>query len=495
MYRWDYVKGQRAPNAVLQTNRTNGPAPLTVQFTGSNSTDPDPGDSIRFEWDFGDGSPMSEEANPTHTYTAPGTYTAVLKVLDSSGQSTSTSTVITVGNTAPTVTVTAPVEGGTFAFGDKIPYVVSVLDPEDGYAKCEEIQVTFVLGHDSHGHAEQSNTGCTGFMQTLADDASHGGNVFGVISASYTDKGGSGGAAPPLTTVSQVQIRQKHQEVENVAAQSGTNTATTNDPAGGGSHRGSLGSGDWLQLHGPFNLHQIDSVTFRVADTAAGRTAGSPLAAVEIRQDSLTGPILTTANLVSTGGTSVWTSQTFPISMSGTHELFFVFRSVANGQTGNNLFNLNFAEFNGQGVTVINAPATGGVSGTVPATLSLTLGAAATFPPFIPGVGQSYLASTTANVISSAGDAALSVADPSSNATGRLVNGAFSLAQPVEANAGGAFAAVGGSANPTLLKSWTGPTSNEAVTLNFRQTIGVNEPLRTGSYSKTLTFTLSTTNP
>ena len=100
-----------------------------------------------------------------------------------------------------------------------------------------------------------------------------------------------------------------------------------------------------------------------------------------------------------------------------------------------------------------------------------------------------------ANVISSAGDAALSVADPSSNATGRLVNGSFSLAQAIEANAGGAFAPVGGSAAPTLLKSWTGPTSNEAVTVNFRQTIGANEPLRTGSYSKTLTFTLSTTNP
>ena len=54
---------------------------------------------------------------------------------------------------------------------------------------------------------------------------------------------------------------------------------------------------------------------------------------------------------------------------------------------------------------------------------------------------------------------------------------------------------VGGSASPTLLKSWTAPTSNEAVTVNFRQTIGSTEPLRTGSYSKTLTFTLSTTNP
>jgi hypothetical protein len=136
------------------------------------------------------------------------------------------------------------------------------------------------------------------------------------------------------------------------------------------------------------------------------------------------------------------------------------------------------------------------VGGTVPATLSLTLGAPATFGAFTPGVGASYDASTTANVISTAGDATLSVADPSSNATGRLVNGAFSLAQPVQARANdGTFAAVGGSATPTSLLTYGGPVSNDAVTLGFRQAIGQNEALRTGTYSKTLTFTLSTTTP
>ena len=57
---------------------------------------------------------------------------------------------------------------------------------------------------------------------------------------------------------------------------------------------------------------------------------------------------------------------------------------------------------------------TGGVGGTVPATLSLTLGAPATFGTFAPGVANDYTASTIANVISTAGDATLNVADPSS---------------------------------------------------------------------------------
>ena len=88
-----------------------------------------------------------------------------------------------------------------------------------------------------------------------------------------------------------------------------------------------------------------------------------------------------------------------------------------------------------------------------------------------------------------------SVADPSATATGRLVNGTFALPQAVQAGVGGTYAPVGGSAAPTLLKSWTAPTSNEAVTVGFKQSIGAGDALRTGTYSKTLTFTLSTTTP
>ena len=77
----------------------------------------------------------------------------------------------------------------------------------------------------------------------------------------------------------------------------------------------------------------------------------------------------------------------------------------------------------------------GGVGGTVPATLSLTLGPAASFGPFTPGLAKTYFASTTANVISTAGDALLSVSDPSSVGTGHLVNGTFVLPEPLQARA------------------------------------------------------------
>ena len=137
----------------------------------------------------------------------------------------------------------------------------------------------------------------------------------------------------------------------------------------------------------------------------------------------------------------------------------------------------------------------------VPATLSLTTGTPATFGTFTPGVAKDYASSTTANVISTAGDATLSVADPAATNTGHLVNGAFALPSTLQAKAtsaagtGGALADVGGSVHPDVAADVRGPVSNDTVTLAFQQHIGASDALRTGAYSKTLTFTLSTTTP
>ena len=136
----------------------------------------------------------------------------------------------------------------------------------------------------------------------------------------------------------------------------------------------------------------------------------------------------------------------------------------------------------------------GDVSATVPGTLSLNVSPAASLGAFTPGVERDDAAPLAANVVSTAGDAALSVTDPSATAPGRLVNGAFALAQPLQSRVDpAAFAPIGGS--PLTLKTYPGPVSNDQVTIDVQQSIAANEPLRTGTYSKTLTFTLSTTTP
>jgi Asp-tRNA(Asn)/Glu-tRNA(Gln) amidotransferase A subunit family amidase len=121
------------------------------------------------------------------------------------------------------------------------------------------------------------------------------------------------------------------------------------------------------------------------------------------------------------------------------------------------------------------------VSGSVPPTLALTLGAPATFGAFTPGVAKTYTASTTATVISTAGDGALTVSDPSPDRPGHLVNGAFSLPQPLQGLG--------------VVKTYAAPVANDVVPVTFSQPIGLTDALRTGTYSKTLTFALSTTNP
>jgi hypothetical protein len=112
----------------------------------------------------------------------------------------------------------------------------------------------------------------------------------------------------------------------------------------------------------------------------------------------------------------------------------------------------------------------------VPATLSLSLGSPASFGAFAAGVDKEYSATTSANVISTAGDAALTASDP-----GYLSNGSFSLSEPLRVEFSKA--------------AWTAPVSNDPLTITFRQHIGRTQALRTGNYAKTLTFTLSTTTP
>jgi hypothetical protein len=114
------------------------------------------------------------------------------------------------------------------------------------------------------------------------------------------------------------------------------------------------------------------------------------------------------------------------------------------------------------------------VGGDVPATLSLALGAPASFGAFTPGVAKTYTASTTATVPSTAGDAVLSVSAV------RLSNGAFALAQRVGI--------------APAKTAWTGRSATTPP-VAFTQSIGASETVRIGAHSGNVTLTSSTTTP
>ncbi|MFN8397741.1 MAG: PKD domain-containing protein [Bacteroidia bacterium] len=84
----------------------------TVSFTNNASPN-----SQNWTWTFGDGSPSTTQANPTHVYPAAGTYTACLIVSNSCGFDTICQTV-TITCTMPTAGYVAQVTNSVASFND-----------------------------------------------------------------------------------------------------------------------------------------------------------------------------------------------------------------------------------------------------------------------------------------------------------------------------------------------------------------------------------------
>ncbi|RKQ84793.1 PKD domain-containing protein [Solirubrobacter pauli] len=351
MYKFEYVGGKRAPQAQLSTNVTNGRAPLAIQFSSDGSRDPDPGDSITYAWDFtNDGTVDSIDPNPSFIYTADGVYTAKLTVTDSSGKSDVKTTQITVGNTQPKITITTPAEGGFFDWGDRIPFTVTVEDAEDGPGDCSKVEVTFVLLHDDHGHGEQNLLGCSGTLQTLAEDVNHGGHLAGGISVTYTDKGANG--QPALTTIQQTVVQAKKHEGELMTSRSGTASGTSY--LGAPSYASSLDPGDWLAVNRKVDLRNINQLSLNVA--SCGSTVGAPAGTLELRLDSPTGPLLKAIDVKVTDNgpycayVPAFTTLTTPVTdPGGAHSLYLVPKAV-DGGLAKDLFLVDFISFGGDGI-------------------------------------------------------------------------------------------------------------------------------------------------
>jgi glucose/arabinose dehydrogenase len=311
LYRIEHLGGDgRSPLAQASAEPTSGTAPLDVTFSSAGSSDPE-GERLDYAWDFGDGT-TSTEAEPTHSYTANGRYTAELTVTDPGGLTGTASVAITVGNTAPTVDLRLPADGRLVDFGDAVPYEIEVTDPEDGTVDCADVTLTFILGHDSHGHPQTSATGCSGTLQTLADgEHDPNANIFGVWDAEYTDAGGLTGHDQHVT-----QTRQR--QAEHFDDTHGAE-AVTHGPAHGGRAVGRVDDGDWISFT-PYALGDATAFTARVASAGAGGR-------IEIRTGSPTGTTLGSVTVPVTGGWETYQDVTTPLSGApdGTTALYLVF--------------------------------------------------------------------------------------------------------------------------------------------------------------------------
>jgi glucose/arabinose dehydrogenase len=161
-----YTGTNNPPSAVATANPTSGPAPLTVQFNGSGSSDPD-GDAITYAWDLnGDGTyGDSTAANPSFTYSTAGTYTARLQVTDARGASSLSAPItITVGagNTAPAPVIDTPATSLTWAVGDTIGFSGHASDAQDGTLPASALKWSVILHHCTtgcHTHLVQTFNG------------------------------------------------------------------------------------------------------------------------------------------------------------------------------------------------------------------------------------------------------------------------------------------------------------------------------------------------
>ncbi len=181
-----HTTGNRRPVPSVAANPTSGLTPLSVGFSSAGSLDPD-GDPLTYAWNFGDGA-LSNLPNPTHIYTANGTYTATLTLTDDKGSSASKSISIAVGNQAPTADITAPANGSLYTGGQTIQLNGMATDPEDGTLPASAYSWQILLHHNTHVHYMQQFIGVQN--PTFIGDTHNDPTVYTEAILTVTDSGG-----------------------------------------------------------------------------------------------------------------------------------------------------------------------------------------------------------------------------------------------------------------------------------------------------------------
>jgi PKD repeat protein len=190
--RIQFFSANQPPTAVAGATPTTGPAPLTVAFDGTGSTDPDPGDTLSYAWDLdGDGAyDDSTASQPTFTYTTQGSYSASLRVTDSHGASDTDSVTITVGNTAPTATILTPAAGTTWKVDDVITFSGSATDAQQGTLPPSALTWQLTMQHcpsNCHSHIIETWPGTASGSFTAPD---HEYPSYLELTLTATDSGG-----------------------------------------------------------------------------------------------------------------------------------------------------------------------------------------------------------------------------------------------------------------------------------------------------------------
>ncbi len=234
--------------------------------------------------------------------------------------------------------------------------------------------------------------------------------------------------------------------------------------------------------------------TASVSPTPSGGAVNGPATITLSANDTFSG--VATTHYSIDGGPDQLYGGPFQITAGGAHTISYHSIDVAgNSETPRTLS------------VQVNPQASTSLQGNVPSTLAVSVGTTApSLGAFTAGVSSTYTATLGATITTTAQSSTFTASDSSSVFPGRLVNtssgGPYGLAQGLHVSASDAANTAGSgiysdlsTTNPATLLSYPGPVSNDPVTISFQQQIGSTDPLRTGTYSKTITFTLSTSTP
>ena len=179
------------PIAVATQTAQYGPGPLTVNFNGAASSDPE-GLPLTYLWDFGNGT--STLPSPQHVFSAPTgevvTYTVTLTVTDNGGQTATQELIVSVNNTPPAVNITSIADGALYPIGVDTTYQLqaAVTDAQHGPGELSYAWRT-TLYHNTHYHPEPTDPVVS--SSTVISGAGCDGDIFFyVVSLAVTDAGG-----------------------------------------------------------------------------------------------------------------------------------------------------------------------------------------------------------------------------------------------------------------------------------------------------------------
>jgi len=130
-------------NRLAMKKEAIGEVPLTLTFSAKNSADPDDDEILKYQWLFDGQNVAAEEQITTYTFTKPGIYNTILKVIDQRGQVGIDTIKVIAGNSLPHVVINTPHNKSFYWDNKPFPYSVKIDDKEDNPAPSSKATITF----------------------------------------------------------------------------------------------------------------------------------------------------------------------------------------------------------------------------------------------------------------------------------------------------------------------------------------------------------------